>query len=112
MNEQNAWADAIASLIEWENEIFDHNEEILKTIKHDPDDFKTLMDDGCVRITDKMQWVEKPTFKPEQKPDVFGAFTLTHIDQWTTGMEGDSYAGYMYVKVDGFDKWLKIPYDC
>lgn len=104
--------DAYNSLIEWEKEIQDHNENILRSIKHDPRNFKFLLDEGCTTITDKMEWVEEPDFEPEYSPDVYGVFTLTHVDQWSVGLEGDSFEGFMYVKVEGHEKWLKIPYSC
>jgi hypothetical protein len=110
MNDQEAWNDAMESLIEFEKEMQEHNSLILYIIGDEDNDFESLMD--YCRITDKMEWVEKPTFKAEQNPDVYGIFTLTHVDQWSTGDSGDSFAGFMYVKVKGFNEWLKIPYDC
>ena len=110
MNDQEAWNDAMESLIEFEKEMQEHNSRILYIIGDKDKDFESLMD--YCRITDKMEWVDKPGFKAEQHPDVHGIFTLTHVDQWTIGDSGDSFAGFMYVKVNGFNKWLKIPYDC
>jgi hypothetical protein len=110
MTDEQMWSDAMESLIQFENEIKTHNKEILKSISYDNRDFARLVD--CCRITDKMEWVEKPTFKPEYDADVYGAFTLEFVDQWSVGDSGDSFTGFMYAKVKGEDKYLKIPYDC
>ncbi len=110
MTEDEIMADAMESLIEWESEVASHNDKILKGINYKSEDFIRLVDD-C-RITDKMEWVEKPTFKAEYDPDTYGPFTLAYVDQWSVGDSGDSFAGFMYVKVKTKDKYLKIPYDC
>lgn len=104
--------EAMESAIEWEKEVVEHNKKLMQTIKHNHKDFENLLD--FANITDKIQWVDKDSFSAESQYDAdkFGVFTLAFVDQWTTNMEGDSFEGYMYVEVDGYDKLLKIPYEC
>jgi hypothetical protein len=97
-------------LIEWEKEFETHNEAILNSIEHKPEDFEELLEGA--RITDKIEWAKSPSFKPQYNPDKYGIFTLKYVDQWSVGMEGDSFEGYMYVEVEGYEKLLKIPYSC
>lgn len=104
------WNEAITEYNKWQVEMDKHNQELLKSIKHKKKDFNNLLD--FCEITDKMEWVNKPNFKQENKPDKFGVFKLEYVDQWAMGMEGDSFAGFMYVRVDGHEKYLKIPYSC
>ena len=110
MTTNEEWEDAMESLMKWESEIKSHNEEILKGIDYRSKDFMQLVE--YCRITGKMQWVEKPTFKAEYDPDVYGVFKLEYVDQWSIGDSGDSFEGFMYVKVGVKKKYLKIPYDC
>lgn len=100
---------AYESFRKWEEELFNHNFKIIQELDCG-DDFQDLI--GFCTITNKMEWVQEPKIKPEYNPDVYGKLTLTHVDQWSVGIEGDSFEGFMYVKVQGKNKWLKIPYSC
>ena len=102
------YSEAMQSLIDYEKEVFEHNKDILKGI--DCEDFKEMLD--CCRITEKIEWSDAPNFKAENNPDVCGIFTLEYVDERSIGMEGDSYEGFMYIRVDGYDKYLKVPYSC
>ena len=110
MTEDQNLDHAMKSLIDWEKEVQTHNDKILSSINYYRTDFKRLVEYS--RITDKMEWVEKPTFKAEYNPDIYGVFTLEYVDQWSIGDSGDSFSGFMYVKVDGKKEYLKIPYEC
>lgn len=109
MTEQECWNAAYEALTEWENEVSDHNNKILSEYNVNVEDFKDLLD-FCV-VDDKIEVVEKPEGE-EQDEEVYGNLTVTHVDQWSTGMEGDSYSGFIYAKIQGFEKWLKISYSC
>jgi hypothetical protein len=104
------YKDAYDSLAKLQEEIFLHNESILSKIEYDPNDFKMLLAYGYSSVTGKMDWVSAPKIKKQIDPEVFGVFTICYVDQWTTGEENDSYEGFMYVKVEGLKKFLKIPY--
>ena len=108
MTEQEQYEDAMNSLIAYEAEIKEHNDLLVKDF--DCEDFREIIDD--IIIDGKMEWVDKPKFKPENNPDKYGIFTLEFIDQRTVGMEGDSFEGFLYVKIKGYSKYLKIPYSC
>jgi hypothetical protein len=41
----------------------------------------------------------------------FGCITGVWVDQWSTGTEGDSYAGYVYVKLKN-RLFLKMGWSC
>ena len=41
----------------------------------------------------------------------WGSFKGIFVEQWSVGMEGDSWNGNMYIKLKK-DKYLKIPYSC
>jgi hypothetical protein len=41
----------------------------------------------------------------------FGKIKTIWVDQWSVGMEGDSWAGYIYVRIKK-DQYLKIYYEC
>lgn len=105
---QEQYDEAMQSMIDWEKEIDDHNNEILKDFNQD--DLKELFID--IRITDKIQWVDKPTFKPEYNPDKYGIFTQEFVNQWSIGDSGDSYEGFLYLKVKGHKQYLKVRYSC
>lgn len=90
-----------------EEEEAKHNQEILSELHYNPQDFEDLMD-GCY-LNGKMEWVSKPKGN-EQSDDDIGVFKNIHVDQWATGMSGDSYAGFIYAQIG--KRWLKIPYSC
>lgn len=105
---QKHWENAIQDLVNYEEEIFSYNQQIIKDF--DCEDLQSILEE--VTITAKMEWSDKPKFKPEQNPDKYGIFTLEFVDQWSVGMEGDSFEGFMYIKIKGYDKYLKVPYSC
>jgi hypothetical protein len=107
---KKAMEDAIAL----ENEIYNHNMKIINSLTDNIDDYEIgLLDDGCVDVTGKIEWVEEPKhIKSQQNAEKYGVFTLKYVDQWSTGWEGDSFSGYMYVGVENHKKYLKIPYSC
>lgn len=92
-------------------EIDKHNIEMLESLKgFKREDFEEILD--CASVTAKMSWVGCPDFVPEDDPDEYGIFKLTHVDQRQVGLEGDSFAGEFYIKVEGYPQWLKVPYEC
>ena len=69
-------------------------------------DFEDLLD-GC-RLNGEVEVAEKPN--GDKQNEDCGIFKDIHVDQWSVGDSGDSFAGYIYAKVN--NKWLKIPYSC
>ena len=96
-----------ADLAAYEKEIADHNEQVLKTLgKKAQKDFVELMD--CCNVTEKIKFVDAP--KGSDNKEHCGVFKSVHVVQWTTNMEGDSYAGFIYANVKG--QWIEIPFSC
>jgi hypothetical protein len=96
-----------ADLAAYEKEIADHNEQVLKSLGEEAQrDFEELMD--YCNITDKINLVDSP--KGSDNKEHCGVFKNVHVDQWTTNMEGDSYAGFIYANVKG--QWIEVPFSC
>jgi len=106
--EKQEWSEAMEPLIAHDKEVQAHNAILLKDL--DCDDLNEILQD--VYVDDKIEWVDEPRFEPEKNPDVYGIFTLKYVDQRSVGMEGDSFYGFLYIKVDGYEKYLKVPYSC
>lgn len=52
----------------------------------------------------RLQIVDKPTGRPQAED--WGSFKQVYVEQWSVGMEGDSFDGYLYIPLpDG--KFLK-----
>ena len=53
--------------------------------------------------------VKKPV--GDKQEEDFGLIEYVWCDQWSTGMEDDSFSGYIYVELKEH-LFLKIPYSC
>lgn len=92
---------------EYEKEISDHNEQLLKSLGEDAQKyFKELMD--CCSITEKIKLVDAP--KGTKQDEDCGIYKDVHVDQWCTNMEGDSFSGFIYANVNG--QWIEVPFNC
>lgn len=101
------YREAFDNLYEYEKKIFDHNEAVLKTLgKTAAKDFADLIE-NC-SVVGKIEFVDEP--KGDAQDENNGIFKDVHVDQWTVGDSGDSYAGFIYAKVN--DKWISINYEC
>ncbi len=101
------YKEAFDSLFEYEKEISDHNETILKTLgKTAQKDFADLID-SCSSVG-KIEFVDEP--KGDAQNESNGIFKDVHVDQWSVGDSGDSYAGFIYAKVN--KQWVSINYEC
>lgn len=94
-------------LAEYEYQINEHNNKIINSfgktaMKHFID-----MLEYC-NVTEKIELIDKPN--GDKQNENYGMFKNIHVDQWTVGMEGDSFAGYIYANVKG--QWIKVPYSC
>lgn len=94
-------------LAEYEYQINEYNNKIINSfgktsIKHFID-----MLEYC-NVTGKIELVDKQN--GDKQNENYGMFKNIHVDQWTVGMEGDSFAGYIYANVKG--QWIKVPYSC
>ena len=105
---QKDYDEAMQSVYEYESEIFEHNNAFLE--KHGAtaeSDFELLVQDCS--ITGKIEFTTKPQGQ-KQNEDYYGIFKDVHIDQWSVGDSGDSFAGVIYARVG--DQWILIPYSC
>jgi hypothetical protein len=108
--QQAEWDEVFRHLSEYENEIFEYNMALLKKLCSSAiKNFKELMD--CCSITNKIEIVDAPKGK-FQKREKYGVFKKVYVDQWSVGMEGDSFEGFVYTNYGKSNKWLKIPYEC
>jgi hypothetical protein len=108
MTHNEGLKDGFDAIAQYYEDIIDHNNKILSEFTPiDLRDFWGLVD--FCELNGKIEWVENKEGN-EQMDDDRGIFTNVHIDQWSVGMEGDSFAGYIYTYVKG--KWLQIPYYC
>lgn len=99
---------AMEALEKYENEVSEHNNKMLSEIGGTVfGDLEALLDGSVVR--GEMSWVKKP--KGNNQDESWGVFKEVYVEQWSVGMEGDSWEGHIYGKI-GFEKWLKIPYEC
>ena len=88
-------------------EISDHNTKLINSFgKTASKHFKDLLD--FCDVTEKIELVDKPN--GDKQNESYGMFKNVYVDQWTTGMEGDSFAGFIYANVKG--QWIKVPYSC
>ena len=97
--------EAMKSKSDVEFDIMQHNQDILKGVN--TSDLSIFLDD-C-KVSDKMEWVDEPDLDSDKNIETYGSVTLTHVDQWS--LLEDMYSGYMYFKIEGFDKYLKVPYE-
>ena len=88
-------------------EVFFHNREFLSHFSQlELEDFKDLIY-GC-EVTDKIKIVDEPNGDCQNED--CGIFKNVYVDQWSVGIEGDSYEGFIYANVKS--KWIKVPYSC
>ena len=96
-----------AELAAYEKEIADHNESVLRSLgKKAQKDFEELLD--CCNVIEKIEFVDAA--KGHDNKENCGVFKNVHVEQWTTNIECDSYAGFIYANVNG--KWIKVPFSC
>ena len=94
-------------LAEYYKEISEHNTALINSFgKTASKHFKDLLD--FCDVTEKIELVDKPN--GDKQNESYGIFKNVHVDQWSTGMEGDSFAGFIYANVKG--QWIKVPYSC
>ncbi len=97
-----------AELAAYDKEVREHNEKLISEIGVTAaEDFKDLTDD--IHVHEKMEIVDKPS--GTNNDESFGVFTEVFVDQWSVGMEWDSFEGFLYARF-AEDKWLKIRYSC
>lgn len=112
MTEDQAWQKAMEDLQAYDEECNKHNKEIMEQVTAKVgnkalEDFKGLLD--FAGVTGKIEIVSKPD--GDNQDESCGVFTEVWVDQWSVGMEGDSFEGFIYGKFSDTE-WLKIPYSC
>lgn len=96
-----------AKLAEEERIEQEYNDKILSELGISGEDFKDLLDGAWHH--GKIEIVEKP--KGMNQEEECGIFKEVYVEQWSNGYEGDSWAGYIYGKLEE-NKWVKISYEC
>ena len=95
-----------AEIAQAEKEEHEHNMKLLAENNIPDEDFKDLIDFCSIG---RLEIVKEPT--GDNQNEQYGVFKSVFVDQWTRGMEGDSFAGFIYGKLSK-GKWLKVPYEC
>lgn len=70
------------------------------------EDIEALLD-SC-GLSGEVEIVDAPN--GTKTNESYGIFKDVHVDQWSTGDSGDSYAGFIYAKLK--NTWIKVPYEC
>lgn len=107
MPTQEQWNEAFEAKVNYENEIISHNSQLLANIGAPQNEIDYLINDASV--SGKMQIFDEPT--GDNQNEHYDFFSNIFIDQWTLGIEGDSYGGFIYAEFQD-KKWLRIPYNC
>lgn len=97
-----------AEIAQAQKEEKEHNENILNRYKVPNDSFELLLD--CCNLSGKIEVVNesKGDFQEDEGDDFF---LKIYVDQWATGMEGDSFSGFIYGLMEN-GMYLKVPFDC
>lgn len=106
--EENAYK----QMADWDEEVWRHNDRLLRAIKKvkGATFHKYLLEiiRECDRVTDKMT-IEKEPDGDWQEERYGRTIKGIWLDQWSTGTEGDSFSGYVWVQLKE-NKYLKISY--
>jgi len=89
----------------FESEIRNHNQRFFDEIGATKGEIEWLLNDCFIEA--KIEFVNQP--EGDNQNSSYGIFKELYVDQWQTGIEGDSFSGYLYAKLpDG--RWLKVSY--
>lgn len=101
-------AEVYAELAKYELEIIEHNTTIIKSFgRRAIANFKSLLE--YADVTGKIEFVTQPA--GENQKEKYGVFCEVWVQQWSEGMEGDSFSGYIFARLKD-NRWIKIPYSC
>jgi hypothetical protein len=104
---QDTYNNIMDNVMLYEKEIVEHNKQQLKSLgRKAEEDFEELID-GCY-VTEKIKFVDKP--KGIKQDENCGVFKNVYVEQWSTGISGDSYCGFIYAHINGL--WIEVPYMC
>ncbi len=113
IDNQEYEAKAWKQLVDYEAEVWRSNERLLKVIKKvkGPTFHKHLLSiiKSLDRVDDKMTIEKEPAGEWQEETDCGRTIKEVWVDQWATGIEGDSWGGYLWVKLKE-NKFLKIGY--
>lgn len=112
LNDQLAMEEGMKAWADYERSIFVHNNRLLKAIKSvKGKTFSKYINEiikECDNVTDKMQIVKEPVGN-FQKENYGRTIKGIWINQWSVGMEGDSWNGTVCVELRP-NKYLKFSY--
>jgi hypothetical protein len=114
LDNEDAMEKAWKEMAEYENKVYAYNQRILKAIKSVKGrrfygHLKALLED--LTIDSHMSIVSEPVGKYQKETDFGRSITGLWIEQWSVGIEGDSYEGHMCVPIKP-GKYLKLDYSC
>jgi hypothetical protein len=112
LDNQEYEAEAWREMADYEHEVWRHNQRILRAIKSVKGKtfYKYFLEiiKSCDRVKDVFEIVSEPcgVWTEEKYGRTIGG---VWVDQWSVGMEGDSFEGYVWVQLKE-NKFLKISY--
>lgn len=105
--EDKMWEEAMKGVMAWEKQISDSVTKVLKEYSIKDNDFEDLMYGS--KVNGIVEIVSEP--RGDAQKESYGKLKNIHVDQWSVGDSGDSFAGFIYAQIKG-KVWLKIPYEC
>lgn len=112
LDNQDYEAKVWQEIADYDEEVWRHNQRLLRAIKgvKGKTFHKYLLEiiKSCDRLRDKMEIDSQPngTWNDEKYGRTIKGIW---VDQWSVGMEGDSFEGYLWVQLKE-NKYLKISY--
>ncbi len=109
------WAELAVEMDKYANECARVNDRILKAIKNQlGQEFYDLliMIIDCSEVSQDYKYsiVQEPRGRFQHESE-YGFIVGCWVDQWSTGTEGDSYSGYITVKLKDY-KYLEMSFSC
>lgn len=113
LDQEEAYAKNWQDMADYQEECYRHNDRLLRSIKSVKGRtfYKHLLQliKDCDRVDDKMEIVKEPNGEWQRETDYGKSIPGIWCDQWSTGTEGDSYDGYVWVLLKP-NKYLKFRY--
>jgi hypothetical protein len=113
LDQEEAYAKHWKEMADYDNECYRSNQRLLKAIKRIKGRvfYKHLLQliKDCDRVYEKMCIVKEPGGEWQKETDYGRSITGVWVDQWSTGTEGDSFDGYVWVQLKP-NKYLQFRY--
>ena len=102
--------EAFEQQLNYNRQVESHNNAILDGLPDEVQasiELNVILED--VELNGEMGIYPEP--KGEKQNESYTFFTEIYVDQWTVGMNGDSWEGHIYAKY-AEEEYLMIPYKC